>query len=153
MAKARCWYSFACSRSPNSWWIEAKSLYPDATSTFWSPNSLMRTAREFSKYVFATLNSQCILHISPRFDNFSEMSWAWTWDIFSAIMIVSIGTIRALTCGMMCMVSIALFLGGIVTINLFNDVTASLTTLNDWFSWYSVITHFIASCTTWCTRM
>ena len=124
-----------------------------ATSTCFGPSSWSLTVSEYSKYIFAPSNSQCISQISPRFSHFSEMSLSWTWQKLSRKNTLSVTIAKAIRCGATCLVFSRLFSGGVATINSLNAVMTPLTTSSVWLSAYSVATDFIASCTTWWTRI
>ena len=113
---------------------------------------------EYSKYVFATLNSQCTKQIFARFLHFSAMPLSLISNIFSffsptffCLLLVTI--VMAFKCGTTCLVSNLLFMGGTESIKLLNAVITSFTTWGVWLSGQVLIIILIASCTTWCTRM
>ena len=108
---------------------------------------------EYSKYIFATWNSQCIWQIFPRPSHFLAMSLSFIWNIFSFTNTLSVTIVKTFKCGTICMVSNLFFMGGTASIKLLNVVITPFTTWGVLLSGRVLIIIFIASCTTWCTRM
>ena len=128
-------------------------MQPTATSTCSGPSSWSLKLSEYSKYVFAPSNSQCIWQIFPKFLHFSEMPLSWTWKKLSRKNTLSVTIVKAFKCGAMCLVFSLFFSSGIAPVNSLNDVMTLLTTSSVWLSAHSFVTVLITSCTTWWSRI
>ena len=124
-----------------------------ATSTCSGPSFSRLMVSEYSTYVFATLNSQCMLQMFVRFLHFSAMSLSLIWKIFSFKNALLVTIVKAFKCGTTCLVSSLLVMEGTESIKLLNVVITPFTTWKVWLSGQVLVISLIASCTTWCTRM